>query len=272
MSSRTSLTMALTFAGWIAAAITGVVPLTAPTALAATSPKPAISDEIRAALAQMGKSLLANEFSFQARTLRVYVERSGQPLHIAHTVKVVVKRPDRLAINVTGDDGSTRLLYDGKTATVFGVETKQYSTIPVPNTIQGMLETVVGKHGVDFPLSDFLTDTPDKSFLTGVTSGREINTVTIDGVPCRHLLFTQPPGIELELWIEKNDKALPRRLVVTYRSEPGQPSYVAELFDWNFSIHPTDADFAFQPPEGATQVQMKPVATATPAKPKGAKP
>ena len=79
-----------------------VVPLTAPTALAATSPKPAISDEIRAALAQMGKSLLANEFSFQARTLRVYVERSGQPLHIAHAIKVVVKRPDRLAISITG--------------------------------------------------------------------------------------------------------------------------------------------------------------------------
>ena len=76
---------------------------------------------------------------------------------------------------------------------------------------------------VDFPLADFVTDAPDKSFLSGVTSGREINTVTIDGVPCRHLLFTQPPGIELELWIEKNDTAVPRRLIVTYRSEPAQP-------------------------------------------------
>ena len=31
----------------------------------------------------------------------------------------------------------------------------------------------MGKLGVDFPLADFLTDAPDKSFLTGVTSGRE---------------------------------------------------------------------------------------------------
>jgi hypothetical protein len=130
----------------------------------------------------------------------------------------------------------------------------------------------MGKLGVDFPLADFLTDNPDKSFLSGVTSGREINTVTIDGVPCRHLLFTQPPGIELEIWLEKNDKALPRRLVVTYRSEPGQPSVVAEFSDWNFSVHPSDADFAFQPPAGATQVELKPAKPATPAKPRGTKP
>jgi len=272
MLARASLKMVLILAGWVAAAITGVIPSMAPAVLAANPPKPAISDEVSAALAQMGKSLLADAFSFQARTLRVYVERSGQPLHIAHTINVVVRRPDRLAIGVTGDDGSTRLYYDGKTVTLLGVEAKHYSTIPVPNTIQGMLETVMGKLGVDFPLADFLTSAPDKSFLSGVTSGREVNTVTIDGVPCRHLLFTQPPGIELELWIEKTDKALPRRLIVTYRSEPGQPSYVAEFSDWNFSVHPTDAEFTFQPPEGATQVELKPAGNATAAKPKGAKP
>ena len=121
-------------------------------------------------------------------------------------------------ISVVGDDGSTKLFYDGKTAILLGAETNKYVTVPVPNTIQGMLETVMGKLGVDFPLADFLTDNPDKSFLSGVTSGREINTVTIDGVPCRHLLFTQPPGIELEIWLEKNDKALPRRLMKTWSS------------------------------------------------------
>ena len=272
MSTRASLKTALILAGLGAAAMIGVMPLMAPAVLAANPPKPAISEEVSAALAQMGKTLLADQFSFQVRTLRVYVEANGQPLHIAHTIKVVVRRPDRLTISVTGDDGSTRLFYDGKTVTLLGVEAKKYSTVPVPNTIQGMLETVMGKLGVDFPLADLLTNAPDKSFLSGVTSGREVNTVTIDGVPCRHLLFTQPPGIELELWIEKNDKALPRRLIATYRSEPGQPSFVAELFDWNFSVHPSDAEFTFQPPEGATQVELKPANKAAPTKPKGAHP
>jgi hypothetical protein len=270
MSARASLKAVLIVVGLGAAPLIGTIPVIARPVLAANPPKSAISEEVRAALAQMGKTLLADQFSFQARTLRTYVERNGQPLHIAHTIQVVVRRPDRLLVSVTGDDGSTRLFYDGRTATLLGVEAKKYATVPVPNTIQGMVETVMGQLGVDFPLADFLTNAPDNAFLSGVTSGREVNTVTIDGVPCRHLLFTQPPGIELELWIEKNDKALPRRLIATYRSEPGQPSFIAEMFDWNLSVHPSDAEFTFQSPEGATQVELKPAKKETSAKPKGA--
>ena len=272
MSARASLKTGLILAGLGAVGMIGAIPLMASAALAANPPKAAISEEVSAAVAQMGKTLLADQFSFQARTLRVYMDPNGQPLHIAHTINVIMRRPDRLEIGVVGDDGSTRLFYDGKTVTIFGVEAKKYVTVPVPNTIQGMLEVVIGKLGVDFPLADFLTNAPDKSFLSGITSGREINTVTIDGVPCRHLLFTQPPGIELELWIEKNEKALPRRLIATYRSEPGQPSFVAELNDWNFSIHPSDAEFTFQPPDGAAQVELKPADKVAPAKAKGANP
>ena len=220
----------------------------------------------------MGKTLLADQFSFQARTLRVYVEPSGQPLHIASHDE------GRGAAAGPADDQRGRrrridqAVYDGKTVTLFGVEAKKYATIPVPDTIQGMLETVMGKLGVDFPLADFLTDAPDKSFLSGVTIGQRGQHGDDRRRTVPHLLFTQPPGIELELWMEKNDKALPRRLVVTYRAEPGQPSFIAEFSDWNFSVHPSDADFVFQPPDGATQIEMKPANKAAPAKPKGASP
>jgi hypothetical protein len=267
MSTKLSLKTVAVLAGLAAAGLVGI----APAGHAANSPTPAISEDASAAVAQMGKSLSANQFSFQAHTLRVYADRSGELLHIAHSMKVTVRRPDRLLIEVTGDDGSTKLFYDGKTVVLFGVETKRYSSLPVPNTIQGMMKEVMGRLGVDFPLADFLTDNPDKSFLFGVTSGREVNTVTIDGVSCRHLLFIQPPGVELELWLEKNDRSLPRRLIVTYRNLPGQPNFVAEFSDWDFSIQPTDAEFEFQPSEGAKEVELKPATAVAPAKAKGGK-
>ena len=268
MSIKVSLKTSAVLA---ALAVAGLVGL-APASHAAGPPKPSITEDASAAVAQMGKSLLANQFSFQAHTLRVYADRNDELLHIAHSMKVTVRRPDRLLIEVNGDDGSTKLFYNGRAVVLFGVETKQYSSISVPNTIQGMMKQVMGRLGVDFPLADFLTDSPDKSFLIGVTSGREVDTVTIDGVRCRHLLFIQPPGLELELWVEDNDRALPRRLIVTYRNLPGQPNFVAEFSDWDFSIHPTDAEFEFQPPEGAKEVALKSTDAATPAKAKGAKP
>ena len=114
MSARTSLKTALLLAGLGAAGMIGAIPLTPLSVLAASPPKAGISEEARAAVAQMGKTLLADQFSFQVRTLRVYVEPNGQPLHIGHSIKVVVHRPDRLMIDLTGDDGSTKLFMTGR--------------------------------------------------------------------------------------------------------------------------------------------------------------
>ncbi len=229
----------------------------------AKSTPPGISAEASAAIQQMGKTLSANEFSFQAQTIRVYEDEDGQPLHIFHNIKVMVHRPDRLAVKVTGDDGANDLLYDGKKVTIFGAGRNKYATIDAPNTIQATLDEVSDRLGVDFPLADFLDSDPAKSFLSGVTSGRELNTVTIDGKPHRHLFFQQSGGVDLEVWLDKTEQALPRQLIVTYRLMPGQPSFVAEFSDWNFSAHPSDADFAFQPPAGAQEVDLKKAATQT---------
>ena len=243
-------------AGLLAIAAISVSGASTTASLAATVPKPAISDDASSAIARMGAALRSKEFSFQVRTIRVSANNDGELLHIGHTFKVTVHRPDRLLVDGTGDDGPRKLIYDGKAAVVVLDNGKKYVSLPVPNTIEGMMHVVVGHFGVDFPLADFLTDAPDKAFLTGVTGGREVGSATIDGVPCRHLVFSQPPGIELELWLEANDRSLPRRLIVTYRSLPGEPNFVAEFFNWDFTVHPPDAEFQFEPPDGAEQLQL----------------
>jgi hypothetical protein len=263
--------------GLLAGGIIGLMPVTVPAAQAAKQAKPTITLEASAALLRMGQTLRAEQFSFQARTIRVYSEAGGEPLHIFHTMKVTVHRPHRLLAEVTGDDGSNKLVFDGKTLTIYSAQDKKYATLFVPEgtTIDGMLKDAVGRHGLDFPLADFLSEAPNKAFLSGVTSGRVVNTVTIDGAPYDHLFFSQPPGIELELWLPKAEQALPRRLIVTYSALPGQPNFIAEFSDWNFNIRPSDAEFVFQPPSDAAQVALKPLApataTATASKAKGGK-
>ncbi len=257
----------------LAGGMIAVLPLTLPALHAATQEKkPVISEEASAALMRMGQTLRgAEQFSFQARTIRVYADANGQPLHIFHTLKVVVHRPNRMLVDISGDDGTSKLVFDGKTAIIYSAAEKKYASIPVPEgTIEAMMKEAMGRLGVDFPLADFLTEAPGKAFLTGITSGRVVDTVTIDGSPYLHLFFSQPPGIELELWLAKDNQPLPRRLIVTYRDLPGQPNFIAEFSDWNLDIHPSDAEFAFQPPPDAEQIQLKPAAAAaTPAKGKG---
>ncbi|HWU26533.1 MAG TPA: DUF2092 domain-containing protein [Rhizomicrobium sp.] len=218
--------------------------------------KPAISEEANAAVSQMEKTLLSKEFSFTAKTIRVFQDQSGQPLHIFHSMDVVVRRPDRLSVRVNGDDGAHDLLYDGKSVSLYLPADKKYATVSAPGEIASALDTVTNKLGTDFPLADFFTDAPGKSFLSGVVAGWQVGTADIGGTNCRHLFFTQQAGIDLELWVENNAASTPRRLIVTYRLLPGQPNFVAEFSDWNFGAKPTDAEFAFTPPAGATKIDF----------------
>jgi len=246
----------------------GMMGITSPARAAepAQPVKPAISDEAAAALQQMSKTLLNKDLSFKAQTIRVYQDAHGQPLHIFHTMKVVARRPDRLAVNVTGDDGSAKLLYDGKTVSRLSVDKNKYASLAAPaqGGIPAALDELMDKAGHDFPLADFFSDAPDKAFLSGVTTGWQIDTAMIDGNECRHLFFSQRGGIDLELWVDKTEQALPRRLIITYRTLPGQPDFVASFSDWDLKTQPADSEFVFQPPAGATKVDLAQAAAAVP--------
>jgi hypothetical protein len=230
--------------------------LTAPTARAEDTQPIGVSEDASAALARMSKTLQAKEFSFRSRTFRAYVGPNGELLHIAHATKIVFRRPDRLSVDINGDDGSIKLLYDGKTLVIYAVEQKEYASVPFTGNIDKVLDFVEERTGTDFPLADLLTDDPGKSVLAGVSSGGQVGTATIDGVPCRHFFFIQPPDMDVELWLEDNEQSLPSRVVITYRSLPGHPDFIAELSDWNFSIHTPDSEFEFKPPAGVTQVEL----------------
>ncbi len=168
-------------------------------AFSASPAKPVISPEASGAMTQMGQTLLAKQFSFQARTLRVCADTDGRFLHIGHALKVVVRRPDRLHAEV---DGVNQLFYDGKTLVLYS-PAKEYLSMPAPDTIEGMLKEATRRTGLDFPLADFLGADPNKAILAGVSEAKVVNDVTINGVLSRHLTLFQPPGLELEIWLTK---------------------------------------------------------------------
>jgi hypothetical protein len=248
--------------GILVGGLLSLAPLIVTTASAEDTQPSGVSEDASAALARMSKTLQAKEFSFRSRTFRAYVGPNGELLHIAHATKTVFRRPDRLSVDISGDDGSIKLLYDGKTLVIYAVEQKQYASTPLTGSIDKALDFVEERTGNDFPLADLLTDDPGKSVLSGVTAGGQVGTATIDGVRCIHFFFIQPPDMDLELRLEDNEQSLPHRFVVTYRSLPGHPDFIAELSDWNFSIHTPDSEFEFKPPAGITQVELKPEARA----------
>lgn len=223
-----------------------------------------IGSDAVAALNSMSKTLQAKQFSFQAHTFRAYAGPNGELLHIAHSYKTILSRPDHISIDIIGDDGASKLLYDGKSLTIYIAAAKKYASLPITGDIDKALDEAQERSGIDFPLADLLSSDPGDSLLADVTSGGQVGTSTIDGMTCRHFFFVQASeDLEWELWLEDNDRALPRRVIVTYRSLPGRPIFIAELSNWDFSAPIADSAFAFEPPAGATQVEFVSKASAT---------
>ena len=52
------------------------------------------------------------------------------------------------------------------------------------------------------------------------------------------------------------DKPLPRKLVITNRSDEARPQSV-QMFDWNLKPGFKDSVFKFTPPKGATAVELR---------------
>ena len=219
-------------------------------------PRAAISNEANDAIQRMGKTLAQENITFKAITMRVYQDGDGDYLHIVHHMNIAARRPDRMAVTATGDDGTTKLVYDGKQVSALHADDNKYAQVAMTGDLQHMLDEISERVGIEFPLADLMNSDPAQSFLTGVISGKEVDTDKVDGSPCRHLFFTQSGAIELELWVENNNRAVPRRLVITYRALPGTPNFIAEFSDWDFQNRPSDADFTFQPPAGATKVDV----------------
>jgi len=213
-----------------------------------------VDPEARKAVGKMAKTLSATAFSFQSATIRQY-EKDNVPLHIFHSAQVLVRRPDRLMVNMNGDDGQAQIGYDGKTLTVYSAMANKYGQMPISGSIETMFRATSERMGVDFPLADLLADQPGQAFLNGVLAGKKVDEVNIDGQKCNHFFFLQPPGIELELWSEADEQALPRRIAITYRSIPGEPQFLAQMSDWKLGINPPDDAFIIKVPAGATRVE-----------------
>jgi hypothetical protein len=214
----------------------------------------AIDPDAKDAVTRMGKTLSTGAFSFRSYTIRQY-EKDNLPLHIFHSAEVLVRRPDRLIVDINGDDGQAKIGYDGKMLTVYSVTANKYGQMPISGSIETMLRAASERMGVDFPLADLLADQPGQAFLNGVVTGKKVGAVTIDGQKCNHFFFLQPPGIELELWSEADQRALPRRIAVTYRSVPGEPQFLSQMSDWKLGVNPPDDAFVIRIPAGATKAE-----------------
>ena len=195
----------------------------------------------------------AKEFRFHAEITFDDVQATGQKIQFGAANDISVRRPDRIYANYEGDTARKRFWYDGQTVTLYDGDHNVYATEKVPPSIDAALDYVSEQLGFNPPLSDFLYSDPGAVLRQDAISGSDLGETDVDGVSCQHLAFVEK-DIDWQLWIETGKASVPRKFVITYKTYPGAPQFIAVFSAWDFTTPLPDSVFSADLPPDAEQI------------------
>lgn len=216
--------------------------------------EPAVEPEAIALLARATDRLAAAErFSIRIRTLFDIVQDSGQKLQFGTWDELTVRRPDRAAATFRRDDGHVRRVqYDGARITLYDERENVYGQFAVPATLDETLDFLELEVGAPMPLADLLYS--DLSHLAeAAAEGTVVGLSRVVEWECDHLAF-RGEAVDFQVWIQRGDDPLLRKVVITYKELPGAPQFGAVFLEWDFSPKTPDELFTFTPPAGADRI------------------
>jgi len=238
---------------------------------AGTDGKPAIDPQADELLRRMGDYLAqAQFFSVTAEIWQDVQLASGQRAQAGRTVDLQVRRPNRFHAEVRSTRRNRGLYYDGKSITLFNRVQNFYGSIPAPATLDEALDAACERFGITMPLEDLVVSDPYQNAIHKAISGTDIGPVTVLGIPCEHLAFSQGM-VDWQIWLEAGARPVPRKMVITYKDEEGSPQYTAIFSGWDFETKLPDFLFNFEPPSGASKINVAEIKAGNEAQKNGGK-
>ncbi len=200
----------------------------------------------------------ATTFKFRAITFSDEMLPSGLTVQHDKAGEITVRRPDGLRLEFTKRGDKRLLVYDGTTVTLADLERNFYATRKAPSDLDAVLDMLQERLGLTMPMADLIFSDPYNVLTERAMAGSYLGKTSILGTGVHHLIFSQP-GLDWQIWIEDTERALPRRMVLTYVEEEGQPRYTVTLSNWELEPALSDETFVYAPAEGAEQIEFLPV-------------
>ncbi len=197
----------------------------------------------------------ADAFSFHAEILFDKVLARAVKVQYAAEMNFYLQRPDRLAVDYQSDLGGKQLWYQNNTLTILDGPHQMYASMKVPASIDAMLDQVEATEHLTLPLSNLAYSDPCQRVRKLIIYGSYIGVNDVNGVDCDHIAFSSS-NIDLQLWIDRSGKPIPRKIVINYRTQPGSPEYIAVLTDWKFPKQISETHFQPQLPKDAKQIEF----------------
>lgn len=220
---------------------------------ATTAAAPAVDPAATAALARMSAYLRTlKSFEVKVYSTTEDVLDSGQKIQTANQVRYILQAPNMLLGEVSGDKIKRTYYYDGKTFTVRSNQNEYYAQVPFTGTIAALLDTIETKYGVNLPLQDLFRWGDPNARVAKPYEGIVVGDSKVVDWDTTHYAFRQN-GVDFQIWIEKGDKPLPRKLVINSLADETQPQYSA-VMNWNLDPKIDPAEFTYKPDADAKKI------------------
>ena len=200
---------------------------------------------------------LGTQTSFELKSSGAFdlVLDDGQRLQFGDNATFKVRRPNGFVIERIGDYKDRRFTYDGKQLTVSSPRTAYYAQVEAPPTIRETLALAADRYGIELPLTDlFRWSEPGGGRADDIQEALYVGPALIDGTPTDHYAFREAE-VDWQIWIAQGDSPVPRKIVITDRTDASSPQYTATL-SWNFRPAFDAQTFAFQAPAGALPIRL----------------
>lgn len=195
-----------------------------------------------------------NRFSVSMRVSYDVVQEDDEKIEFGEQREVLLQRPDKLRIVETASDGEgERVLFDGKTITVFNGDAKVFAQTAQPGTIDDSVVYFVRDLHMRLPVAPMLLTGFADDLQRRITSIDYVGRTSFLGKPA-YQIAVRSAQVDFQMWISDAPQPLPLRVVITYRSEPGQPQFRADFSKWNLTPSIGGGDFTFTPPSDARKI------------------
>ena len=226
-------------------------------------PAPGSDAHAREIVQKMAATLAAQDaFSFTATTAYDSRQEDGTKVEFGDTRKIVVRRPDKLRVDVVRTDGRrSSVQYDGKVLTAYSADANVYAQSEKAGTVDDAIVHFLSTLKMKLPLAALLSSRAAEDLGRRLLSVEYVEKSNACAVPCHHVL-AGTETTDLQAWISEGAVPVLLKVVITYHDEPGEPQFRAVLSDWNFAPKIDDAAFTFVPPPSATGIPFAASAVA----------
>lgn len=195
----------------------------------------------------------ASTFSVETTDTRTR-SRGGKDVTVRTTRQLTVRRPDRLALRVTGDM-DLRGWYDGSKLTLVSDPHKVWARANAAATIDDTLDRMADQLAMPVPMADFLYSSPYDALIGPKSTGGYVGTETVGGVSCVHVAY-QHPTVDWDLWVPDTGDPLPKQFRITNKGTTRKRTTDVTFDRWTYQAEATDATFTPEVPAGYERIQI----------------